>query len=124
MGGVEGEELGKGRDRMDLRGRISLQGGWWRVGHQEGVDAKACEDSIDIEGGGTFLGGGGAVLILFAGNAFGGGQWLVRLEGEVCPEVEVGGEVRERRSKVMVILLGGLHDVETIEIEGGHWYSR
>lgn len=70
MGSMESEQLGKGGDGMGLRGGISLYRCGWRSGNQEGVNAKASEESIDIKGGRVGQGGGGedgvfvAVLVL------------------------------------------------------------
>lgn len=146
---MEGEQLSKGRDGMGLRMGIPLYGRGWSCGDQEGVDAEAGEDSIDIErgrvgrgsrgrdGGGeddVFVavlvrkaeGRGGAVVAV-GESAFwlvGGSQGLVRLEGEVCPEVEVSGEVGEGGGEVVGVGLDGLYDVEAVEIEGGHQSER
>lgn len=135
MGSMQGEQLGKGGDGMDLRGGILLYRSGWRWGHQEGVDAEACQKNIDIErrsiGRGRGGDGGGedgvfvaiAVVVLVLVNdefTFLGSQGLVRLEGEVCPEVEVGREVGEGGSEVLGILLDGVDDVETTQVEGRH----
>ena len=113
--GMEGEQLGKGGG---LWGSILL----CRCGDQDGADAKACEESIEIEWGGIGRGGGGkdSVVVVVVEFAFVGSQGLVRLEGEVCPEVEVGREVGEGGSEVLGVLLDGVDDVEAAQVEGRH----
>lgn len=118
MGGMKGEQLGKGGGRVDL---------WGGCRHQEGVYAKGSEESIDI-GGSSIRGvlgrkcswSGVVAVVVVVEFAFVGSQGLIRLKGEVCPEVEVGGEVGEGRGEVAGVLLDGVDDVETTQIERRH----
>lgn len=56
---MEGEQLGNGGDGMKLCGC------GWSCGHQEGVDAEASEESIDIQGGSIKWVRGGGVDCVF-----------------------------------------------------------
>lgn len=138
---MEGQQLGQGWD--GLGGVLRCQCGW-SSGHQKGVDAEAGEESVDIQGGciGSTGGGGrgqdGVFVALLAGEAeggrrvvvvvvvaelalwVGGRQGLIGLEGEVCPQVEVGRKVGGGGGGVLGVVLDGLDDVEAVEGEGGH----
>lgn len=57
-------------------------------------------------------------MVVVGRFALRGSQRLVRVECEVCPEVEVSGEVG--CGDVVSVEVDGLDDVETVKIEGRH----
>ena len=108
---MEGEYLSKGGDGMEVCGI---------GGHQAGVDADACEESIEIERGGIGRGVMGVLVVVVVKFTFSRSQGLIRLKGEVCPEVEVCRKVGEGGGEVLRVLLDGVDDVETTQIQGRH----